>query len=140
MKTRFLLFCLLLAGFFSSCSTDIDLYAEYKQMPVIYGLLDANADTNFIKITRAFYVQGDAYQVALNPDSSNYPGKLDVRLIEFCNGDSIREIILDTITVHNKKHGVFYAPSQKLYYTTEPLCMNSIKDRLIGHFAGCDMC
>jgi len=97
-------------------------------MPVIYGLLDANADTNFIKITRAFYVQGDAYQVALNPDSSNYPGKLDVRLIEFCNGDSIREIILDTITVHNKKHGVFYAPSQKLYYTTEPLCMNSIKD------------
>ena len=98
-------------------------------MPVIYGLLDANADTNFIKITRAFYVQGDAYQVALNPDSSNYPGKLDVRLIEFCNGDSIREIILDTITVHNKKQGVFYAPSQKLYYTTEPLCMNSIKDK-----------
>lgn len=129
MKTRFLLFCLLLAEFFSSCSTDIDLYAEYKQMPVIYGLLDANADTNFIKITRAFYVQGDAYQVALNPDSSNYPGKLDVRLIEFCNGDSIREIILDTITVHNKEQGVFYAPSQKLYYTTEPLCMNSIKDK-----------
>ena len=129
MKSRILLFCLPLVAFFFSCSTDIDLYAEYKQVPVVYGLLDANADTNFIKITRAFYVEGDAYQVALNPDSSNYPGKLDVRLIEYCNGDSIREIILDTITIHNKEQGIFYAPSQKLYYTTEPLCMNGIKHK-----------
>ena len=34
---------------FSACSTDIDLYADYKEMPVIYGLLDANADTNYSK-------------------------------------------------------------------------------------------
>ncbi|MBQ6770949.1 MAG: DUF4249 family protein [Bacteroidales bacterium] len=109
----------------ASCSTDIDLYADYKQIPVIYGLLDARADTNFIKITRSFYTQGDAFQVAVNPDSSNYPGKLDVRLIEYCNSDSIREIILDTITKHNKEQGVFYAPDQKLYYTTERLRLNS---------------
>ena len=107
-----------------SCSTGIDLYADYKQMPVIYGLLDATADTNYIKITRTFCVEGDAYQVALNPDSSNYPGKLDVRLVEYCNGDSVREIVLDTITIRKKEPGVFYAPAQKLYYTTEPLGRN----------------
>ena len=109
---------------FSACSTDVDLYADYKQVPVIYGILDANADTNYVKITRAFYVEGDAYQVALNPDSSNYPGKLDVRLVEYCNGDSVREIVLDTITIRKKEPGVFYAPVQKLYYTTEPLGRN----------------
>lgn len=125
MKRRYLLFCLLFAALFFSCSTDIDLYADYKEMPVIYGLLDARADTNFIKITRAFYVEDDATQIALNPDSSNYPGKLDVRLVEYCNGDSIREILLDTITIHNKQPGVFYAPAQKLYYTTESLPNNS---------------
>ena len=124
MKRTLLLLCLPLVTLFFSCSTDVDLYAEYKEMPIIYGLLDATADTNFVKITRAFYVQGDAYQSALNPDSSNYAGKLDARLIEYCNGDSVREIILDTITLHGKQQGTFYSPDQKMYYTTEPLNMN----------------
>lgn len=125
---RLLLLLLALASILVSCSTDIDLYADYKQVPIIYGLLDANADTNFIKITRAFYVEGDAYQAALNPDSSNYPGRLDVRLVEFRNGDSIREIVLDTITLHNKQPGLFYHPDQKLYYTTERLMANTTRN------------
>ena len=124
MKRVYLLLCLPFLALFFSCSTDVDLYADYNEKPIIYGLLDARADTNFIKITRAFYVEGNANQVALNPDSSNYPGKLDVRLVEYCNGDSVREIIFDTITIHDKAQGVFYAPSQKLYYTTEPLPKN----------------
>ena len=124
MRKIYVLFCLAAVMGFIACSTDVDLYADYKVCPIIYGLLDANADTNFIKITRAFYAQGDAYQVAVNPDSSNYPGKLDARLVEYCNGDSIREIILDTITIHDKTEGTFYAPSQKLYYTAELLPKN----------------
>ena len=124
MKRLSIILCLPLAALFFACSTDVDLYAEYEEKPVIYGLLDPNADTNFIKITRTFSVRGDAYQVASNPDSSAYPGKLDVRMIEYCNGDSIREIVFDTITIHNKEQGVFYAPDQKLYYTTEKLGMN----------------
>ena len=124
MKRLYNFLCLPLAALFFACSTDVDLYAEYEEKPVVYGLLDPDADTNFIKITRTFYVKDDAYQVAANPDSSNYPGKLDVRMIEYCNGDSIREIVFDTITIHNKEQGVFYAPEQKLYYTTEKLGMN----------------
>ena len=124
MKRLYIILCLPLTALFFACSTDIDLYAEYEEKPVVYGILDPNADTNFIKITRTFYVKGDAYQTASNPDSSNYPGKLDVRMIEYCNGDSIREIVFDTITIHDKEQGVFYAPNQKLYYTTEKLGMN----------------
>lgn len=117
--------CLAAVMGFSACSTDVDLYADYKEVPVVYGLLDARADTNYIKITRSFYAQGDAYTSAANPDSSNYPGKLDVRLVEYLNGDSIREIILDTITIHNKQPGTFYHPDQKLYYTAERLGQNT---------------
>lgn len=124
MNKFFVLFCFAAVITLNACSTDIDLYADYKDVPIVYGILDARADTNFVKITRAFYVEGDAYLVAVNPDSSNYPGKLDVKLVEYCNGDSIREIILDTITIHNKEHGIFYAPDQKLYYTAKPLNMN----------------
>lgn len=114
---------------FSACTTDVDLYADYKDVPVIYGLLDAKADTNYVKITRVMSVQGDANQVALNPDSSYYPGKLDVRIVEYLNGDSLREIVLDTITIHDKEQGIFYAPDQKLYYTAEKLNTNTAKNK-----------
>ena len=67
--------------------------------------------------------------MAQNPDSNNYSGKLDVRLVEYCNGDSIREIILDTITLHTKQQGLFYSPDQKLYFTSEPLSMNGPNKR-----------
>lgn len=129
MRKLFLLLSFAALAALIGCSTDFDLYADYKQMPIVYGLLDVHADTNFIKISRSFYTQGDAYQVAVNPDSSNYPGKLDVRLVEYCNDDSIREIILDTITKHNKEQGIFYAPDQKLYYTTERLRLNTANNR-----------
>lgn len=123
-KTIFVVLLVTLAAC-TGCSTDVDLYATYGHIPIIYGLIDARADTNYVKITRSFQAFGDAHQTAANPDSSDYPGKLDVRLIEYRNGDSIREIILDTITIHDKEEGIFYAPKQKLYYTTERLMANT---------------
>lgn len=107
----------------ASCSTDVDLLADNDGVPIVYALLDSNADTNFVKITHTLG-EGDSYINANNPELSNYPGKLDVRLTEYCNGDSIRQIILDTITIHDKENGLFYAPAQKLYYTTERLGKN----------------
>lgn len=129
MKRICFALCLPFAVLFFSCSTDVDLYADYEEKPVVYCLLDAKADTNFVKITRTFFVKEDAYQIAANPDSCNYPGKLDVCMVEYCNGDSIREIVFDTITIHNKEQGIFYAPHQKLYYTAERLCMNTKSEK-----------
>lgn len=130
MKTqRLILLILACAWLFASCKQEVDLYADYKEIPIIYGMLDAEADTNFIKITRSFYAQGDAYQIAQNPDSSCYPGKLDARLTEFRNGQKTREIMLDTITICDKQEGIFYAPKQKLYFTAEPLCKNTSGER-----------
>lgn len=124
-----------LAGFFVSCSTKVDLYADYKDVPVIYGLIDVTQDTNYVKIVRAFSgsdeASVDATQVALIADSSNYPGKLNARIIEYKSNVSNqyeptgREIILDTMTIHDKEFGTFYAPDQKVYYTTESFKMNT---------------
>ncbi|MBO7628490.1 MAG: DUF4249 family protein [Bacteroidales bacterium] len=122
---RKVLLYLILLVFCVSCSTDVDIYADYKDIPVIYGLLDYNADTNFVRITHAMGFHEDLGAAAQDPSLTNYPGKLDVRITEFRNKDSIRQIILDTITLHNKQDGFFYAPDQKLYYTTEPLHKNT---------------
>lgn len=117
-----------LASFFS-CSPNVDLYSDYKDIPIVYGLVDYTADTNFVKITKAFCGTNDhpidATQAALISDSSNYPGKLDVYIVELQSSlgqpyqTTGRKFFLDTITIHNKETGTFYAPDQKLYYTTE---------------------
>ena len=134
-KTHLFLSLSVLLGFFASCTTDVELYADYKDIPVIYGLLDATQDTNFIRINRAFSGSNDnminANDIALIVDSCNYPGKLDARIIEYKNvyGNQFaptgRVIMLDTTTVHNKQEGIFYAPDQKVYFTTEPFYVNT---------------
>ena len=129
MKTRFLLLLGALTLLLTSCSTDVDLYADPEEIPVIYGLLNCEADTNFIRITRVVHASDNPLLDAANSSLSEYPGKLDVRLTEFRNDDSIRQIVLDTITLHNKQSGIFYAPNQKVYYTTEPLGTNNGKNK-----------
>lgn len=111
-----------------SCSTDVELYADYKDIPVVYGLIDAQADTNFIKITKAFCGTNEdpinANEVALIYDSSNYSCKLNAYIEELksISGHPFRptgrRLQLDTLTIHNKEEGAFYSPDQILYYTT----------------------
>lgn len=122
-----------------SCSTEVDLYTDFKDTTIVYGVIDVAKDTNFIRITRAFSGCNDdsfdAYHVALIADSSNYPGKLDARFLEYkkISGEAFsptgREIVLDTMTIHNKQEGIFYAPNQKVYYTTEHFNVNNIHEK-----------
>ena len=130
MKKLFLSFSLLAALIgFNACSTDVELYADYKDIPVIYGLLNATEDTNFVRINRAFSGSNEnpinANQVALIADSCNYPGKLKAYIVEYKSsygnqftptGDTLW---LDTMTIRDKQEGIFYAPDQKVYFTTD---------------------
>lgn len=133
MKRTFHILLLLLSlGFlFNACSTDIDLYADYKEITVVYGLLDSAKDTNYVKINKAFLGPGNAFEIAMIADSCNYPGKLDAKLIEYRanagsnNYQQTRVLPLDTITIHNKETGVFYAPDQLVYYTPQKVRSNT---------------
>jgi hypothetical protein len=110
----------LIAGFafMNSCTTDFDLYADYKDISIVYGLMDNSDDTSWIKITKAFTGPGNALLIAQNPDSSNYPYKLDVKLIGVKNGNNLQPIVFDTLTIHNKIPGdsTFYFPDQLVYF------------------------
>ena len=130
MKKLFLSLSLLAClAFFNACTTDVDLYAEYKDIPIIYGLLNATVDTNFIRINRAFSGSNDTHinanEVALIADSCNYPGKLKAYIVEYKTGYGNQylptgdTLMLDTMTIRDKEEGIFYAPYQKVYYTTD---------------------
>lgn len=134
-KIPFILTVSMLFGFLVSCSTNVDLYADYKDIPVIYGLLNTTVDTNYIRINRAFSGSNEspinANEVALIADSCNYPGKLKAYIVEYKQGygntyqPTGDTLALDTTTINNKQEGIFYAPKQKVYYTTDKLANNS---------------
>lgn len=58
----------LLSGF--SCSTDLDLNAEPKDIWVVYGILREEAETQDIRIAKAFLIEGDALEYASETDLS----------------------------------------------------------------------
>lgn len=106
----------------SSCSTDVDVIADYKEIAVVYGLLDASQNIQYIKINKAFLGNGDANAMAQVPDSSNYnPDDLNVILEKFDGENFMGNIVLyDTIIPANdngtfsKKNNVIFATREKL--------------------------
>jgi hypothetical protein len=106
-----------------SCSSKLDVNADWQDITVVYGLLNQNDSIHYIRITKAFLGPGDALQFAKIPDSSNYPDKLDVTLEEWEITQGIdstlkKTYLFDTTsTAIPKDPGTFYFPYQKLYYT-----------------------
>ncbi len=78
MKRLFPFFALtVLFSFLVSCEDELDLNADYKNITIVYGLLDPGADTTFIRINKGF-LGGDATQFINEPDSVQYP--MDVNI------------------------------------------------------------
>jgi hypothetical protein len=104
---------------FSSCSTDLDVLAPYKDITTVYGLLNQNDTIHFIRINKAFLGKEDAGVMAQVPDSAQYAvADLEVKIEEYINQKVTRTFILKDTIVTNKEQGYFYAPNQLLYYFT----------------------
>jgi hypothetical protein len=100
---------------FNRCSNDVDINASYEQIVVVYGLLDPNDDTTYLKINKAFLGPDNALVMAKVPDSSNFIGALDVRVWPAGNPEDVH--YFDTITINDKEEGTFYNPNQLIYYS-----------------------
>jgi hypothetical protein len=57
---------------FTSCETDFDVNADWKETTVVYGLLDQSIDTQSVIIYKAFLGNESAYVLAQEADSIYY--------------------------------------------------------------------
>jgi len=113
---------ILLTACFVACDNEVELNAEYEDTTVIYGLLNANKDTQFVKVNRAFLEDGvSAIELAQQSDRFFYDS-LDVTLFEEGNGDTIELIPISV----PKADGVFANDRNIVYYTVETL--NSLSE------------
>jgi hypothetical protein len=110
-----LLFLFFVPVLLISCETDFDVIADYKEVAIVYGLLNQNDSIHYLRINKAFLGAGNALTYAQVADSSSFGADITVILAEINSAGDKREILFDTVTLHNKVTGDFYSPDQLLY-------------------------
>jgi len=110
-----------------SCSTDFEINADWKDIAVVYGLLDQSDTAQYIKLNKVFLGDADAYVMAQEPDSTFY-NSAEVYLEPLLNGNNIYDglgnverIQLTETDEIVKDEGVFSINKNTLYKTTESL-------------------
>ncbi len=111
-----------------SCSTDFDLTSDWKDIAIVYGLLDKDANFNYVRIEKAYLdPKTSALTIAQIPDSLYYDS-LTVSLLEFNNGILTNTITLERINGDviglTKDSGIFASTPNILYrtnFTIDPL-------------------
>ena len=125
---------------FSSCETEVDLTAPYASTTVVFGLLDPQADTQFVKITKTFLGDGNLNEYAMIRDSSEYKWEefASLKIEEYVTGNPypVATHNLQPITIHSKDvNGMFYGPEQTVYYFASPTGINpNAKYKLVADF------
>lgn len=117
MRKHFLILLVAL-GFLSSCDENIDLTAPYKDITIVYGLLDHQEDTNWVRIEKAFLGDDDALLYAVIPDSLYYPASLQAYILGFdAGGTQMDSILLERIVdPFQKDSGIFAYTNNTILY------------------------
>ena len=111
--------------FLSSCekmiSNDFEVNAPWKDATIVYSLLEANKDTQFVKIYRAFLGEegGSARELVLISDSIYYDtSSVSVFL---STNPALGSIKLKPIILNDLPEGTFSSSPNLAYFTTEQI-------------------
>jgi hypothetical protein len=98
-----------------SCKKEFDPRSKYKDITIVYGLINPLDTIHYIRINKAFLTSGSVIVMAQNPDSTTFPVEdIDVRIYEITpDGTTTQLPVGDTII--QKEPGYFY-PDQIVYY------------------------
>jgi len=94
---------------FLSCEKEFNPRDKYKDITIVYGLVNPVDTFHYIRIHKAFLGPENIITMAKEPDSSLYPVEdLDVRIYEVTPNGTSTQLAVDTITIKNKEPGYFY--------------------------------
>ena len=127
MKNFFIIFSFI--TIFYSCSTDIDLNADYKDITVVYGLLDKNTENQYIKINKAFLGDAAVADMAAVSDSFTYESA-DVSLMKYHNDTYVKTIHFNYTDTIPKDEGFFANDKNVIYVSNEKIIEPSEESKL----------
>jgi len=102
----------------SSCEKEFNPLDEYKDITIVYGLINPIDTVHYLRIHKAFLGPENIILMAKEPDSSLYPVEdIDLRIYEIDrNGKIVAELPWYIKEIDNKDTtGYFYAPTQRVY-------------------------
>lgn len=103
----------------ASCSNELNVNDPWSDITVVYALLDASQDTNWVRINRAYLGTQGVDAGAQEPDSIYY-GVLEVWLDEYNGNSLVRSFQLDyDDSSRDLNDGFFTTEGYHLYRTTE---------------------
>ncbi len=132
MKGLKILCLVLVLAFVAACSTDFDLNSDYREIAVVYGLLDSTEPDQYLRVTRAF-IDGEIGATTLAQDPAQlYFQNAEVKINEYSSSSKanlLNSFSLERINaadpannVPGKDEGLFvndphyvYKMSQKAY-------------------------
>lgn len=118
MKKSSLYFLALICiiAFSTSCDNTLDILDDYKETPIVYGLLNKNDSAHFIRIQKGFLGEGNALIMAQYHDSIYYDtAAIDVHMYSQINGVATDTIILLPNYSKIKDEGLFTDEKHHLY-------------------------
>lgn len=113
----------------TACSNDFDLTEDWKDITVVYGLLDQSQDVQYIRIEKAFLdPKTSAITIAQIADSLYYDN-IEVQLQAFLpNGTGGNAYTLQRVNAEDegftRADGIFATSPNYLYKFTQPLDQN----------------
>jgi hypothetical protein len=103
---------------FASCKNDIDITADYKETPIIYGLLNLDSTTHYIKVYKAFLdEETSAVDIAQNPDSIYYADSIILSVERKSNGQKTYLSRIDGNSIGRPMEDGVFANSPNILYT-----------------------
>lgn len=110
------IFFLLILFFSNSCSNEFDLTADWKDIPIVYGVLQANAPVHYVRVEKAFLDPTiSPLDLAKEADSLFY----EDAIVEIINLDNGNTYTLDKVDAADegfvKDDGIFATTPNYIY-------------------------
>lgn len=140
-KSLFFLAFLCFAALAPSCSTDFEIAEPWKEIPVVYGLLDPTKPVQYLRVSKCFLDENtSAYQMAQNADSLYLDEPITVQLKAKSNGNVVQTIDLQKVDAATegitKDEGIFATSPYYLYKTTEAILNNRSYELVVTTASG----
>ena len=109
-----------------SCENDVEINAEFEEKTYVLGLLSAQSDTNFVKITKTFLSNTtNAIELAQDPNNLYYD-LLTVSLNELnSNKNIVAQFPFKKTDSIRKLDGLFTTSRNEVYYTDATIKENT---------------
>ncbi len=103
-----------------SCNNNINIQAPYRDIPVVYCILNQNDSVNYLRLEKSFAGEMNAYEMASQADSIYYP-EAEVMMERWRDGEYKESIVFTETDTIPRDIGIFAHSPNKVFANTDEL-------------------